>query len=165
MTDFLGGESVAGVKLKENGITHWNSPNTGANNESGFAALPGGKRDGIGEFLNTADYAYYWSSTEYSSGGAWRRHLYYNNSGVNRFYSYKGMGFSVRCLRDSSQFGYLTISDKNFEAVTILNFYGDNIPEEIILINSNTEKTIDISCFGYSNGSATVTRFTGDLTL
>ena len=41
----LGGDLTAGGKLKETGIAHWSDPNTGATNEVGFTALPGGFRD------------------------------------------------------------------------------------------------------------------------
>src|SRR5574344_2998326 len=52
LTDYLGGASVAGGKLKETGTTHWDSPNTGATNETGFTALPGGYRTNLGFFNN-----------------------------------------------------------------------------------------------------------------
>jgi len=90
-----------GGKLKETGTTHWNSPNTGATNESGFAALPGGFRQAIvnGGFFHQGEYAYFWSTTEVSNL-AWNRRLYYLNSQVTRFDFRKGVGQSVRCVRD-----------------------------------------------------------------
>ena len=47
---YLGSADSAGGKLKETGTTHWQNPNAGATNETGFSALPGGGRDGNGRF-------------------------------------------------------------------------------------------------------------------
>jgi uncharacterized protein (TIGR02145 family) len=45
---YLGGEELAGGKMKESGISHWQSPNAGATNQSGFTAIPGGVRGIVG---------------------------------------------------------------------------------------------------------------------
>jgi uncharacterized protein (TIGR02145 family) len=62
LRNFLGGEAIAGGKLKS--ITGWNPPNTGATNESGFSALPAGYyyRPG-GIFAAIGQYTWFWSST------------------------------------------------------------------------------------------------------
>src|SRR5690554_3461161 len=100
LTDYLGGESVAGGKLKETGTTHWASPNTGATNETGFTALPGGGRYYGGTFDYVGIYGYWWSATEYYASGAWLRGMYYHYSNVGRVDYVEEVGFSVRCLRD-----------------------------------------------------------------
>ena len=100
LTGYLGGISVAGGKMKEGGLAHWENPNTGATNESGFTGLPGGYRynDGTSNSIGTA--GWWWSSTEISSGIAWSRSLSYNYGGVYVNFPFKQDGFSVRCLRD-----------------------------------------------------------------
>ena len=100
LTDSLGGDSIAGGKMKEAGTAHWLSPNTGATNSSGFTALPGGGRDYNGGFYYLTHGAYFWSSTEYSSPNAWYRGLGYGNESVGRYYDIKTDGFSVRCAHD-----------------------------------------------------------------
>jgi len=100
LTDYLGGTSDAGGKLKETGTTHWASPNTGATNETGFTALPGGGRDTDGGFDGISYGGGWWSSTEGDTYSAWFRYLFYDSSNVYRYYNFKSMGFSVRCLRD-----------------------------------------------------------------
>jgi len=100
LTNSLGGGSIAGGKLKETGITHWNSPNTGATNKTGFTALPGGGRDSDGTFFNVGDGGYWWSATEGDAASAWYRLMTYNGSTVYRGGSHKELGFSVRCVRD-----------------------------------------------------------------
>ena len=89
-----------GGKLKEAGTTHWLAPNTGATNESGFSALPGGYRSTNGTFYSMGIYATFWSSTEGSSYSAWYRYLNCDYSQVARGFSSKRYGFSVRCVRD-----------------------------------------------------------------
>jgi len=101
LTNYLGGEVVAGGKMKATVIAYWNSPNTDANNESGFSALPGGYRNNDGSFYNFRFFAFFWSATENANNYAWSRFLYNNNSYVNRGnYFSKSVGASVRCLRD-----------------------------------------------------------------
>ncbi len=68
-------------------------------NVSGFSAVPAGNC-GDSSFGDAGSYAYFWSSTEYSSTNSYRRYMYYKNVGVNRYYRRKDFGFSVRCLRD-----------------------------------------------------------------
>jgi len=90
-----------GGKMKETGTAHWQSPNTGATNESGFSALPGSWRDAYDGTYNHLGYmALFWSSTENTSFFAWFRVLYYSNSEVNRNFRSKSYGMSVRCVRD-----------------------------------------------------------------
>ena len=97
---YLGGASVAGGKLKETGTTHWESPNTGATNETGFSALPGGTRYDDRTFGGIGYYGYWWSSTEYGTDDAWGRDVIYVVSGINRWSYGKTVGLSVRCLKD-----------------------------------------------------------------
>ena len=98
--DYKGASGNNGGKLKVTGTLHWSDPNTGATNESGFSALPGGYRYGNGMFLSIDLYCFGWTSNENYVSNAWYRSLYYNYSGIGRDYNYKGIGFSVRCLKD-----------------------------------------------------------------
>ena len=100
LTDFLGGESVAGGKMKEAGYVHWSSPNTGATNSSGFTALPGGNRDINGNFYNLTNYAFFWSSSQFDATIAWYRYLDVSNEYVYRDNNDKTYGFSGRCVQD-----------------------------------------------------------------
>lgn len=100
LTDFLGGENIAGGKLKEIGSTYWVEPNAGATNESGFTAYPGGFRYSDGKFFDFGFSSYWWASGEFSSARAYFRFLYYSDANIYRFDNVKKNGFSVRCLKD-----------------------------------------------------------------
>jgi len=100
LTDYLGGESVAGGKLKEIGTTHWIYPNTMATNETGFTALPG-SRHGVNETYSViGSLGYWWSSTDDSTSNPWMRGFSSILSDVVILRFGKACGFSVRCVRD-----------------------------------------------------------------
>ncbi len=101
LMNYLGGESIAGGKMKEEGTTHWQSPNTGATNESGFTALPGGYRVNYGVFAGIGTLGYLWSSTEYNTSLAWFRNLSYDSAAVRRSVTDKQVGFSIRCIKNN----------------------------------------------------------------
>lgn len=97
MISFLGGETVAGGKMKEAGLAHWTSPNTGATNESGFTALPGGWRN-FSEFANIRAFAFYWGARR-NTGTAWYQAMRYDNENIPRNYTNEVLALSVRCIR------------------------------------------------------------------
>ena len=94
----LGG--AAGDKMKVAGTTRWAAPNTGADNSSGFASLPGGGRGSNGAFGDVGTNGNWWSSTVVGSTEAFIRNLNSGNGNVSRNPYTKTYGFSVRCLRD-----------------------------------------------------------------
>ena len=106
LTNYLGGESIAGGKMKESGTTNWESPNADANNKSSFTGLPGGYRDngglesGEGTFEDIGIGGNFWSSTEQSASKAWYRYLGNDFGRVGRDYGNKLNGQSVRCIKD-----------------------------------------------------------------
>ncbi len=100
LTTYLGGESVAGGKMKEAGTVHWASPNTGADNTSNFTGLPAGNRSTDGSFSTLGYLASFWSSSEDTPGNSWYRRFRWDSAGVNRFGSSQASGYSVRCLKN-----------------------------------------------------------------
>jgi uncharacterized protein (TIGR02145 family) len=56
---YLGGKKVAGGKLKEEGLIHWQNPNKGVSNETDFTALPGGERRNDGTFYGISHDGYW----------------------------------------------------------------------------------------------------------
>ena len=99
LTTFLGGENVAGNKLKEAGTTHWQTPVNDATNETGFTALPGGFA-GVNTFVSIGQFAFWWSATAYDATSSWSRDIGNIYSNVYRYSTVKERGFSVRCIKD-----------------------------------------------------------------
>lgn len=106
----LGGSTVAGGHLKETGTMHWNSPNTGADNSSGFNARAGGQRD----FLFSALYqdAHFWTTT-YSF------QLFHNSTTINIVGEYLSVGMSIRLIKDSGTATEVVIDGVTYPCVTI----------------------------------------------
>lgn len=88
LTDYLGGDSIAGAKMKETGTKNWFGHNEEATNESGFTALI----DGQSELM--------WSSTEFNNEYAWYRLLNAESNKVYRHFIPKGYSCPIRCVKD-----------------------------------------------------------------
>ena len=114
LSTWLGGDAVAGGKMKEAGTGHWWILNSGATNSSGFTGLPGGWRinSGVGPqdsvFQDQYQNGYFWSSG-FSAlpdlNFSWARYLQYSNENVYRTGNHHTMGLSVRCIKDTSYSG------------------------------------------------------------
>jgi uncharacterized protein (TIGR02145 family) len=100
LINFLGGESLAGGKLKAIGTAHWNSPNTGATNDSGFTALPAGYLFDNGNYNSLGNVTHWWSSTEEDSDSAYDRYVYFQNSTATKGTYSKQVFYSCRCLKN-----------------------------------------------------------------
>jgi uncharacterized protein (TIGR02145 family) len=97
--------NVAGGKMKttgtiQNGTGVWNTPNTQANNQSGFSGASGGNRGANGSFGNIGNQGYWWSATDTTPTNAWGRNLVFNSGSVTKFGYFHREGFAVRCVRD-----------------------------------------------------------------
>jgi uncharacterized protein (TIGR02145 family) len=95
---YLGGDNIAGGKLKESGYLHWATPNIGATNEVAFRALPGGERRGNDALFNNLGEMGIWWTTSSNDGKGVSRAMYVNDIIVSRQYNSKQNGLSVRCI-------------------------------------------------------------------
>jgi uncharacterized protein (TIGR02145 family) len=101
LSTYLGGDTVSGGKLKEVGITHWETPNTGADNSSIFTSLPSGIRAHTGPFVNIFKYNYLFTSTQFNSGNAYWRQISYDSILFESFTDgLKNYGGTVRLVKD-----------------------------------------------------------------
>lgn len=97
LVNFAGGDNSAGGKLKETGTTHWNTPNTGATDEYGFTALPGGSLINS-DFTNINKRGYHWERN--LIGNKYWRLMRNDNAKVTRWHTSAGTYISIRCIKD-----------------------------------------------------------------
>lgn len=112
--NYLGGNSVAGGKMKEAGLNHWLDPNTDATNSSGFTGLPGGYRptNTIGQ--NLTGTGHWWCSDYLAPFAANFFQLTWTNGAVVNSTFDTRTGISVRWVK-SSILGNETFSNQLFE--------------------------------------------------
>lgn len=99
MINYLGGEDVAGIQLKEAGNVHFLDGNETATNESGFTAIPGGYRTGT-SYYEKGYYAQYWTVTSASSTEAKYVDIEYDGEYAFIYDQAKERGYSIRCVKD-----------------------------------------------------------------
>ena len=99
LVSLLGGAQEAGGAMKA--TVHWNEPNDGASNKSGFTALPAGaRRDSDGKFMVPGEFNRLWSSTELTTKTVGVSALGYFDAALRQGKVGKNNGFSVRCVKD-----------------------------------------------------------------
>jgi uncharacterized protein (TIGR02145 family) len=101
-SDLLGGNGVAGGKMKIQDTLFWKAPNLGATNESLFSGLPAGCRYDGGNFANIEKYAYWWTSTQLDNQFGWFRSANYLSDNLVKNYVKKQSGYSIRCLKNKA---------------------------------------------------------------
>jgi uncharacterized protein (TIGR02145 family) len=100
LINYLGGDTIAGGKMKEIGTKHWLTPNGSATNESGFSALPSGYRHGDGSYYNLERGGSFWTNEPSNNGKVWQYDLSYFHSRIGYFEFDPKYGFSIRCVKD-----------------------------------------------------------------
>lgn len=97
LTEFLGGDLVAGIKMKSTGNAFWESFNKDVTNSSGWSGLPGGVRY-TDQFFHKGEGGYWWSYDKY--GRTLYRHMDNNYNRVFTKFGFEYLGCSVRCIKD-----------------------------------------------------------------
>jgi len=103
---FLGGISISGDKLREVGVTYWDSPNTGATNSSKFNGRGSGQRDNAGVFGQKGEFFRAWTIPQVNTLTAYMYIIEVSVSSTDKNALAKKYGVSVRLIKDST-----TLSD------------------------------------------------------
>jgi uncharacterized protein (TIGR02145 family) len=148
LANYLGGNSVAGGKLKEAGTTHWISPNEGATNETGFTALPGSGYSSYDDSFHDVGYSgAWWSSSENGEYYAYTWRLNYRIKDLFRYDYSKEDGRSVRLIKDYSHTPTITLLGDSSVSITVGDTYTDagatasdtrygDITDDIVVVNN-----------------------------
>jgi uncharacterized protein (TIGR02145 family) len=144
LTAYLGGYAVAGGKIKEAGTSHWQSPNTGADNSSGFTARPSGMRfadnnwNGSGFFYGLGLSCHWWTTVPFFDSVVYVRAIYYDTARLSYELFSMSYGFPVRCVNDTS-----TASINENEIKNFIRIY-PNPSSELIIIECPENKGLNL---------------------
>lgn len=165
LTNFLGGDSIAGGKMKEMGLAHWMTSDTAVDNSSLFTGLPGGFRGNPSGYNQLGALANFWSSTPFGSS-SFQRGVCYNLHANHLYFAQSAAvancGLSVRCIKDNTagvhdvgstgeillypnpaNDAISLVSAQPLQSLSIYNVTGnlalkkDNIAEKTITVNTN----------------------------
>ena len=106
LSDYLGGENIAGGKMKSINSSFWRDEddvlkNIGATNESGFSSIPSGIRDGDdGEFNAKGIDSEIWSSTERNDNLPISYRLVNKYIALIKTFESKNQGLAIRCIKN-----------------------------------------------------------------
>tara|TARA_R110001632_G_scaffold223442_2_gene355193 strand:+ start:849 stop:1670 length:822 start_codon:yes stop_codon:yes gene_type:complete len=152
LTTFLGGINSVG-SLKEEGLAHWNSPNTGATNTTGFSAVGNGSTYGMtspGTFPNFGNAAnFHTTNAQNATNTKFVFTLNTNNTIAQTFNSHFNDGAGIRCLKPYSTVGIESIQ-LNRNLIQILDLMGretsfkPNTPLIYVYDDGSTEKVFTI---------------------
>ena len=135
---FVGGNAVAGGKLKEMGLEHWLDPNTGADNSSSFTLLPSGWRANNNGFYENLSYmAFVWSSTSVDAQSSSIILVGYDSPACYTSDSHILTGLPIRCLKDET-----ASINENLNQQPMIVY--PNPAKNIITIESNQNLEIEI---------------------
>ena len=136
LINFLGGEDIAGGKMKPKGKNFWKNPNVDASNSSGFTGLPGGGRYSFDQYLGYG--GNWWTSTEISIEEAIEKKLASDHSAIRNSQREKYFGISVRCIKETDEKKESTNKESNK-------------PSEV-LIGTQLWSTQNLDVSNYRNG-------------
>jgi uncharacterized protein (TIGR02145 family) len=100
LLSYLGGYNVLGGIIKETGLSHWQSPNTGAINNVGFTALPGGGRIS-GTFMGMGTLGLFWKVHMMNYTTDYLLRIYHDKVFADSDNVDKSSGGSVRCIMNN----------------------------------------------------------------
>ena len=122
LADSLGGIAVAGGWLKESGNVHWEAPNVGATNLTGFTAIPGGERGyASAGFVGLGTEAHLWTVDGAPNNGGLSAKMLHDNESLSLLAASRNRGKSIRCIQNDPVFGCTDVNFLEFNPLATVN--------------------------------------------